>query len=96
MHAPWQPEPKYQKERIGTRETKIFLATPRLGPHFTHSDKSLPATKKELTPQQKNLCCNAEESQTLLRDNSNEWHEYDQMNQQNTRTKLFLKQYYLC
>lgn len=67
------------------REPRIFPATSRLGPHFIHHDKILSATKKELTLQQKNLCGNAEKTQTLLRNNRNEWHEHDQMNQQNTQ-----------
>lgn len=33
--------------------------------------------------------CKAEETQTLLRDNSNERHGYDQMNQQNTHKIIF-------
>lgn len=89
MHESWQPAPKYQKERIGKRDPQIFLATPRLGSHFTHHDRILSATKKELNLQQKNLCGNAEKTQTLLRDNSNEWHGYDQMNRQNTHKNSF-------
>lgn len=93
-NACMQPASKYQKERIGKREAKIFLATPRLGPHFTHHDKALPATKKELIQQQKNLCSNAEETQTLRTDKSNGWHGYDPMDQQNRHKKeLFLKYY---
>lgn len=92
MHASWQPASKYQKERTGKREAKIFLATPRLGPHFTHHDKALPATKKELIQQQKNLCSNAEETQTLLTDKSNELHGYDPMNPQNThKTRIIFE-----
>lgn len=46
-HASWQPMSKYpQKEKIGKRETKTFLATARLGPPLTDHDKTVPAANK--------------------------------------------------
>lgn len=45
--ASGQPMSKYrQKERIGKRQLKIFLATARLGPPLTHHDKALRAANK--------------------------------------------------